>query len=331
MAKADEAVSSIVVLAEGVPLENVSGWVIWELVIVVGFVMLTLLTIYFLLVNAHIFSRTRKKRAPTGTKTKHGLTGARKKGSKTTGRKRVTRGRAGRGGVAGTRSSRKKAYAGKRKRKSTGVSKPRKMPFLPDPGIIRSYTGKYLARQKIRANWEKTGLVGYDRNENPLNLEVYLLTRSFQWLPGKAESIVFRGKAVKPTKFLKNKSLKKAFQNAAGLISVGIVTELSDGENKEGLARARAEKMVSWLKQVMRGTRVDYLLVLDSPQNEWGTIDEEVRKVDEHRSVLWICLQKSPEAVNMEEALKDALSQAMHLPFDFDIYQSVTIDRIEEH
>lgn len=203
------------------------------------------------------------------------------------------------------------------------------MPFLPSPGMIRSYTKTYLARNKINVTWEKVGLVGYDSEEHPLTLEVFLLTKEFQWVSGKSDGVAYQQKPVKPVKYLKNKGLKKAFQKADSLISVGMVTEMLDGDQKDGLARARAEAMIVWLKRAMRKITVHYLLSLDDPKHVWGNIDEEDRKVEEQRTVLWICLQKAPAEVNIEEALKDALSKAMQLPFDFDVYQNVTLERVD--
>lgn len=205
------------------------------------------------------------------------------------------------------------------------------MPFLPDPNIIRSYTGKYLVGERIKANWKRVSLVGYDAGESPLNLDVYLLSSRFQWAVGKSDAIIYHGKSVKPSKYFKNKALKQALQNADKLISVGLVTELSDDGKTPGLARSRAENMVSWLKQVMPRVTVDYLLVLEDPRNIWGSIEEEDRKADEKRAVLWICLKDPPDGVNMEEAVRDALSQAINLPFDFDIYHDVVLEKIDSN
>ncbi len=326
MARANEVKSKIVLLQDSVPLDNVSGWLIWELAIVVGFIFLSLMTLFFLLSRNGVFKKTSKKSAQTGKSRKAGFLWFRKGGSKSGTKRRPSKSKKG----VSAAKKKKTAYTGKKKRKP-GASKPKKLPFLPDPSIIKSYTGKYLAGKRIKANWERVGLVGYDSDEVPLNLEVYQLTKAFQWPPGQSDAIIHRKETVNPKKYLKNKSLKKSFLKATGLISVGVVTEISDGNEKDGLARARAEKMVDWLKPIMPQMQVDYLLSLDVPKNEWGTIDEEVRKIDEQRPVLWICLKESSEEVNMEEALRDALSQAIHLPFDFDIYQEVTLVRIDKN
>lgn len=329
MAQADGVRSKIVLLQDGAPLEKLSGWLIWELAIVVGFVILTLLTLYFILSNSGIFKRKPKKRSHRRKSRKKRFLPVRKARSKAKPKQRTLKSRGGTRRKAGT-AIKKKAPVHNRKarRKKAGVSRQLKMPFLPDPQMIKSYTGKYLAREKIKANWEKVPLVGYDSEGISLNLEIYLLTKAFQWPPGKSDTIVYHKKTVNPSRYLKNKSLKQAFQKADSLISVGMVTELSDGDEREGLARRRAENMIKWLQVVLRRINVDYLLTLDLPKNEWGTIDEEVRKVDEQRPVLWICLKASPAEVNLEEALRDALSQAIQLPFDFDIYQEVTLESV---
>lgn len=333
IARADEIRSNIVLIPDKIPLDNMSGWLIWGVVILSGFIILSLLTLFFLLSRSGFLKRKpkKKKKRPT-RKSRNGswfsaLRGSPKKKSK----RRAIKNRSGRSRKTGdTAKKKKKGTARKAKRKKTGVSRQLKMPFLPDPGMIRSYSSKYLVRKRIKAHWERVALTGYDSDENPLDLDVYLLTRAFQWPSGKADTIAYQKKSVNPPKYLKNKSLKLAFQKTTGLISVGLVTEMSDGDEREGLARTRSENMITWLKRVQPKATVDYRLILDSPKHEWGSVDEEDRKTDEKRSVLWICLKGSLEAVNMEEALKDALSQAIHLPFDFDIYQDVVLERVGE-
>ncbi len=355
MAQADEAPSKLAFLPDNLPVENVSGWLIWETIIVVAFIILSLLTLYFFLPRAGffelfrrkkkrrsrpakrkksrffgLFRRKKKRRSRPAKRKKSGFFKSRKRKPKARPKARRQVSRSGRRPQKRSALPTKniKSRTGKAKRKS-GFN-PRKMPFLPSPGMIRSYTKKYLAGSKINVIWEKVGLVGYDSGDNPLDLEVFLLTKEFQWFSGKSDGVAYHNEPVKPVKYLKNKGLKKAFQKADSLVSVGMVTEMLDGDQKEGLARARAEMMIVWLKQAMRKVTVGYLLNLDDPKHEWGNVDEEDRKVDEQRSVLWICLQKAPAEVNIEEALKDALSKAIQLPFDFDIYQNVTLERVDD-
>jgi len=336
MAQAEEVRSNIVLLPDNLPLENVSGWLIWELVILAGFVILSLLTIFHILSVRGVFDRKpkRKKRKRKRKSKRSALfMFKRKKSRGGTSKRRSVKSRAGRKKkpVKGSIGKKRKTATAKPKRKKRGALRSLKMPFLPDPRIIKSYTGKYLGGQKIRANWERVALVGYDSDENQLSFNAYLLTKAFEWLPAKSDAIAYRGKTVNPSKYLKNKALKHAFLKASGLVAVGLVTELSDGKEKDGLARTRAENMIAWLKPVMPKIKVDYLITLDSPKNEWGSVDEEDRSIDEKRAVLWLCLNEIPEEVKMDEALKDALSQAMNLPFDFDIYQEVNLDKVSEN
>jgi len=354
MAQADNLSSKLALLSDNLPVGNVSGWLIWEMIIVIAFIILSLLTLYFFLSSAgffelfrrkkkrrsrpvkrkksgilELFRRKKKRRSRPVKRKKSGFFKSRKRKPKARPKVRRQVSRSGRRPQKRSvlPAKKTKSRTGKAKRK-TGFS-PTKMPFLPSPGMIRSYTKKYLAGNKINVTWEKVGLVGYDSGDNPLDLEVFLLTKEFQWFSGKSDGVAYHKEPVKPVKYLKNKGLKKAFHKADSLISVGMVTEMLDGDQKEGLARARAEMMIVWLKQAMRKMSVGYLLSLDDPKHEWGNVDEEDRKVDEQRTVLWICLQKAPAEVNIEEALKDALSKAMQLPFDFDIYQNVTLERAD--
>jgi len=326
MARADSFQSPVVWFADSVPADGMSGWMIWNLVILGGFVILTLLTGLFILSRSGFWERIRDKRKLQRKKSRKKPSRKALRGSgSASSRERTVRKR--KTGASVSRS--KKAYTGKARRKKTGQRKPLKMPFLPDPSMIRSYTKKYLIGQKVKANWERLSLEGTDSGENLLSLEVYLLTNEFQWAPARSDAILHRGKTVKPSRYLGNKALKQALSKAGALVSVGLTTELADGENPPGLARERAERMVSWLKQVMPRLAVDYLLILDSPRNIRGSVDEEDSKVDEKRSVLWICLQEPPDHVNVEEALRDALSAAINLPFDFDIYHDVSLEKTE--
>lgn len=319
MARADNIQSSVLLLSDNVPVENVSGWLVWQLVIITGFIVLFLLTALFFLSRTALWKQIRKKRKPARRRPK-------KKLSRKTGRRPGSTAKKRKPLPAVKRS--KKAYSGKAKRKKSGASRPMKMPFLPDPRIIKSYTGKYLMGEKIKANWERISMVGVDSEEKQLDLSAYLLNSRFQWSEAESDAILYKGQTIKPSKYLKNKSLKEALQNADKLVSVGLITELCDGDKPPELARARAEKMVTWLKKVMPRIKVDYLLILNDPRHIWGSIDEEDRKAEEKRAVLWICLNKNTDDADVDEAVRDALSQAINLPFDFDIYHDVVFEKI---
>jgi len=150
------------------------------------------------------------------------------------------------------------------------------------------------------------------------------------WRFGAADVIEYKEKPVNSSKLFKNKGIKQAIQKATALVSVGVVTEMAGDEGKEGLAQARAERMVVWLKKSLPRKPVDYLLNLESPLIESGEAVEAVIQPETPRPVLLICLQPFSEEVDVEEALKDALSRAIQLPFDFDSYQKVSLINIRK-
>jgi hypothetical protein len=313
MAQIDVTNSMSALFTGDIALDNLSGWVIWELVLAVAFVILSTLTVYFFLAKSGLFKKKRKRKSVP------------RKGREKPETKRIVRKKSKK--IKPVLKKGKKKVIGKAKQKS-GISNLRKMPFILDPNAIRSYTSKYLAVKKIKANWEKILLVGVDSASNRLELAVFLLTKEFMWRLGAGDVIEYHQRAVKPTKFFKNKGINKTFEKAAALISVGIVTEIADEEQKEGLAQARAEKMVVWLKKSLPRKSVDYLLIIESPLIESGEAVESVIQPEKPRPILWICLQPSSGDVDVEEALKDALSRAIQLPFDFDSYQKVSLINI---
>jgi hypothetical protein len=329
MAQIDDAKSKLSVITGDIPLDNLSGWVLWEIVIVASFVFLSALTAYFFLAKSGLLKRKRKKKRVSRKPRKSLSLGFQKKRPKIKTKQRVKAKR-----VVRKRSKPHKPILKKEKKRYTGNTKrksgtnPKKMPFMLDPSVIRSYTSKYLAREKIKATWEKVLLAGVDCENNRLDLAAYLLTKEFGWQLGAADRIECNQSEVSPKKLFKNKEVKQIFQKAAGLISVGIVTELAEEKQKEGLAQARAEKMVAWLKKSLPHKKVDFLLNLESPLVESGEAVEAVTQPEIPRPVLWICLQPYSEEMDVEEALKDALSRAIQLPFDFDSYQKVSLINI---
>lgn len=331
MTQVDETHSVLAVFRGHISLDNLSGWVLWETTVVTAFVVLSILTVYFFLTKSGFFKRKRKRKSVARKRRKRLSLGFQKKRLKP---KPKTKQRVKAKTIARRKSKpnrpvikkEKKRYTGNRKRKSG--SNPKKMPFILDPNAIRSYSSKYLTREKIKATWEKVSLIGVDSDNNRLDLAVYLLTKDFMWRAGSADVIEYNKSEVNPTKFFKNKNIRKTFQKSAGLVSIGLVTTLADEMQKEGLAQARAERMVSLLKKSLPHKTVDYLLSLESPLIESGEAVEVAFQSEIPRPVLWVCLQPFAAEVNVEEALKDALSRAIQLPFDFDSYQEVSLTKI---
>ncbi|MFH2131257.1 MAG: hypothetical protein ABIK68_12860 [bacterium] len=313
--------SKAALLPDSLLFGTVSVWGVWVFALAATFVILSLLTLYFILAEQGLFKRERKKSYVSGKSRGIWFFWRPKSSSKPKKKHRSV-----------GRSASKRKYrpgnhtislAGRPKRK-TGVSNPRRKPYIRDDSVIISYTRNYPAGKKSRTSWEKVALDGLDAKNNRLYFSVYLLKKAFMWGPGAADVIEVNKRAVNPVKYFKSKGIKRTFQAAAGLISVGVVTDLPDGEQKEGLARARAETMVAWLKRALPGKKVDYLLILECPLVESGPAMEAVRQPEKQRPVLWICLREPVGAVNIEEALNEGLSRAMQLPFDIEAYQNVS-------
>ncbi|MBU2647053.1 hypothetical protein KKI24_20255 [bacterium] len=314
--------SKAALLPDSLFFETVSAWAVWEVVLTATFVILSLLTLYFILAEQGLFKRKRKKSyipvKSGGIWSFWSPKSSSKPKKKHRSAERRARNRKDRPG------NHTISLAGRPKRRS-GVSNPRRKPYIRDDSVIISYTRNHPAVKKKRASWEKVVLDGFDGNGNGLYFSVYLLRKAFMWAPGSADVIEVNKRAVNPGKYFKSKGIKRIFQAAAGLISVGVVTDLPDGEQKEGLARARAETMVAWMKRALTGKKVDYLLILECPLVESGPAIEAVRQPEKQRPVLWIGLREPVGAVNIEAALIEGLSRAMQLPFDIEAYQTVSL------
>ena len=335
MSGLDEISSKSVLLSGNLPLETVSGWLIWEITIIAGFFFLSAMTGYFLLARSIRLNKTRIKPLIPGKRKKVRSLRTQKNQAKTRKKKHAVRGISKK--KTGSRKKRpvltqeKKRYRVKTRKRSS-LSRPLKRPFIHDPSVRKSYTKKYQTgenryrtREKTKAVWEKVELIGFDSDCNRLDLVAYLLAEQFTWRNGSAELMENNKRFVSPDKLFGSKGIKQAFENATGVISVGVVTEMMDNEGREGLALARAENMVAWLKNSLPQIPVTDLLNLEHPVEEWGEDGATDSQPEKQRPVLWLCLQTSPDEVDVEEALKNALCRSMQLPFDFQSFQKVSL------
>ncbi|MCP4750898.1 MAG: hypothetical protein GY866_08400 [Proteobacteria bacterium] len=190
----------------------------------------------------------------------------------------------------------------------------------PFSTVLRTYAKKRRRPKKPKTAWGKVEITGMDRQENVANMAVYILSEDYAWKNGSADIEDINGKRTKIAKHMKNKGLRKALEHSQGIICIGITSDENPSKDENDLARLRSNGLLAAISEIYpRITDISTLCLrqLKSPDK----LSDKYEDCD--RFVIFISVLDMQPEIDFEKALRNALSESINLPFDYNDYQQV--------
>jgi hypothetical protein len=174
--------------------------------------------------------------------------------------------------------------------------------------------------------WEKAELKGRDSQGRTADLIVHVLSQEYNWALASSTMVQHLGKDQDPDvirKHLKQSGLERQMRIATDIIAVGTASCEGSIEEERERARARADRLLIWLRESMPGfddmeQRPDlWRLNLGKYR---GECDSDGSSRIQQRRIIFLTVVKKDPGIDLEGALRNAINSSGALGFQLDEY-----------